>query len=928
MLDVTRWGNRRAGEPRYLRVLIDEELHLAGDPIAVSQARQFVRTVMTDQAPDLVDDVELAMSELVTNAVLHTDSDIMVRLLSDDRQVRIEVYDGSAASPLRIRPGIGSTTGRGLALVGSLASNWGVDSGPAGKVIWAEIGSTTEGRIVSEPDSTTVRPTHDVPRPSPGSAPVDVYLGEVPTDLLVQAKEHLDNLVRELELAEFGASSGLTQAIPGDMVDLIDTVLGEFADVRRSIKEQAARALAEGRPRTSLTLRIPVSTADAGEAYLEALERADKFAHASRLLTLATPPQHRAFRRWYVHSLIQQLRAAARGEPVPQTPSFEEHLLNELAAVRTAQQSSEMLAARLAHLQELTAELTDATDVGDIADVFVSHATEAFGAEFVAVYELSGDLLTLLRTRGLTLDQLLGWDMLPVDADVPACVAVREGRVETVTWGEDLEERYPDLPDQMDDPRSIMCAPMRVGGRTLGVIALTLDIHRDVTDPQETAFLASLAHACAQAMDRARALMAERRTADKLEVLAAASAELVAAGGQPATLDSVVELLVPRFADWAWVRTTADSRLGHGAITHADPNCLAAAEKQQVYDDVSLGLADLEPHGDEGARLVPVVTDAMLADVVRDDRHLELLHAIGLRSLIVTPLVASGHKHGTLTMAYGTSGRRYSEEDLPFAEDLGHRTALAIEQAVQFQAQTGRLATITRIAEAAQHAILADVPDRVGSVRLAGSYVSAAREALIGGDMFEVVLVPGGVRLLVGDARGKGLDAVRLATVVLGFFRSAAAEPMSLAGLAWQMDRRLTPYLDDEDFVTTVMVEIDRTGHCQVVSCGHPFPLLFTKAGMQEVECPVSLPLGLDAQPRTVHLDLEPGDRLLLYTDGLVEARNADGDYADLSEVAAPLQTGDLRTGLDDVLARLRTSTREDLDDDLSLLVAEFLPEN
>jgi serine phosphatase RsbU (regulator of sigma subunit) len=211
-------------------------------------------------------------------------------------------------------------------------------------------------------------------------------------------------------------------------------------------------------------------------------------------------------------------------------------------------------------------------------------------------------------------------------------------------------------------------------------------------------------------------------------------------------------------------------------------------------------------------------------------------------------------------------------------------------------------------------------------VQLAGSYVSAAREAMIGGDMYEVVPTAGGVRLFVGDVRGKGLDAVRLATVVLGFFRSAAAEPISLAGLAWQMDRRLAPYLTDEDFVTAVMVEIDAAGHCQVVSCGHPFPLLCDINGIREIECPVSLPLGLDAQPRTVHMDLEPGDRLFLYTDGLVEARSATGAYPDLMELAAPLREGDLRAGLDDVLVRLRTATREELDDDLSLLVASYQP--
>ena len=915
---------------------IDAELRLSGDAIAVRRARRFVRELLVDAPEDLVNDAELTVSELVTNAVLHTESDVWLRLRRKGPGVRIDVYDDSTSTPLPADAGDEATTGRGLALVTSLATKWGVEPRGEGKIIWCELGDVEDLRErVEQPESADRDLTDSRGATSPvaveGSTDqdrlVDVDLGDVPTDLLAAAKEHVDNLVRELELAQLGASSGVARAIPPDMIELIDTVLGQFSQVRRAVKELALQAIAAGQERTRLCLSVPVGIADVAQSYLMALEQADSFARAVRLITLATPPQHRAFRRWYVHSLVAQLRAAERGEDLPAATSFEQYLLDELDAVASAQQAAEMLADRLSHLQDLTAELTDVTDVGDIAEVFVNHATHAFGATFAAVYELDGDRLVALRNKGVSQARFGGWESIPIDADIPACEAARTGQVVSVPFGPDLLERYPTLTYTAIDRRSIMCAPMRVGERTLGVIALTLDEHRDVTDPQEIAFLASLSDACAQALDRARALAAERRTTDKLEVLAAASAELVSSLDYRATLTNIADLMVPRFADWCAIRTVSDGTWDELTMSHVDPSCLQYADALSVIHG--------DPEEGEGSALVmrtgtpmfmPVVTDEMLVGAARDEEHLQLMRGIGVESLIIVPLLADGNGFGVLTMAYGVSGRRYEEEDLTFAEDLAHRAALAVLQAQRYDQQSGQLAAITRVAEAAQHAILTKVPERVGAVQLAGSYVSAAREAMIGGDMYEVVPTAGGVRLLVGDVRGKGLDAVRLATVVLGFFRSAAAEPISLAGLAWQMDRRLAPYLTDEDFVTAVMVEIDAAGHCQVVSCGHPFPLLCDINGIREIECPVSLPLGLDAQPRTVHLDLEPGDRLFLYTDGLVEARSATGAYADLMELAAPLREGDLRAGLDAVLVRLRTATREELDDDLSLLVASYQP--
>jgi len=215
-------------------------------------------------------------------------------------------------------------------------------------------------------------------------------------------------------------------------------------------------------------------------------------------------------------------------------------------------------------------------------------------------------------------------------------------------------------------------------------------------------------------------------------------------------------------------------------------------------------------------------------------------------------------------------------------------------------------------------------PPRIGSVELSARYVSAAAEALVGGDLYEVVERDGAARLLVGDVRGKGLEAVRLATVVLGEFRAAAADIELLPDVARQIDRRLRRYLSDEDFVTAVLAEIDADGHYTLVSCGHP-PALVARGGViEEVRAPDGLPLGLGTEPEAVTGVLEPGHRLFLYTDGLVEARGSDDRFVPVRDVVAPLAAGRVDEVLDKVLVALRAAVGGVLADDLALLVAQY----
>ena len=143
-----------------------------------------------------------------------------------------------------------------------------------------------------------------------------VVLGDVPTDLLIEAKAHMDNVVRELSLAEADATTRSDEQFGA----LIRTVVHSFGDARDAIKRQAIAASRRGDQRTSLTLLLPLSAADAGEAYLAALDEVDTYSRAARLLTLETPPDHKLFRRWYVEAVVTQLRDLAAGrDPEPVT---------------------------------------------------------------------------------------------------------------------------------------------------------------------------------------------------------------------------------------------------------------------------------------------------------------------------------------------------------------------------------------------------------------------------------------------------------------------------------------------------------------------------------------------------------------------------------------------------------------------------------
>ena len=250
---------------------------------------------------------------------------------------------------------------------------------------------------------------------------------------------------------------------------------------------------------------------------------------------------------------------------------------------------------------------------------------------------------------------------------------------------------------------------------------------------------------------------------------------------------------------------------------------------------------------------------------------------------------------------------------------------VAVVLAVVRVRREAQLARMVRIAEVAQRAILPVVPRRIGPVAASVRYVSAAEDALVGGDLYDWFQSDRRVCFIVADVRGKGVGAVGQAARVIRAFRQSAASLTDPAKMAAAMSRYLAPFLDDEEFVTAVLMQVVGRGRVTLVSCGHPPPLLVTgQDGADLVDVPAGLPLGLGETYMAVTVPWAPGDRFLLYTDGLSEARNARSEFLELEQLGALVRNAPFSGALDEVLRMLRRHVpRGHFPDDLAMVLVE-----
>ncbi|HEV7888028.1 MAG TPA: SpoIIE family protein phosphatase, partial [Acidimicrobiales bacterium] len=557
-----------------------------------------------------------------------------------------------------------------------------------------------------------------------------------------------------------------------------------------------------------------------------------------------------------------------------------------LDRLEAARESSERAVERLTRLQAVTAALSQAADVDRVTTVVVEQACRELGGErgTLSVVDGSGQNLILVAAYGLEPDVMVTWHSYPLDGQLPASEAARTGELVLLSSTAERNRRYPAIattPPFHD--HALACVPLVFEGRTAGVISLSFGTTRSFPN-EDRRFLEALGAQCAQALERARLYEGARESAQRQSFLADASRLLSSSLDYQDTLARLTRLAVPDLADAASVHLWDGDDLRLVALAHADPegeqvmHDLSARDRNVAVDPTMRGVATTGE-----SVLSPEVPPEIWPQIAEDDEHLALLQKLNTTSGLLVALGPRQRPLGLLVLSMNESGRRFTDSDRTLVEDLAGRAGVAIENAIAHRARAEQ-------ARVLQQSLLPPGVPTIPGLDVAVHYRAAGDGTIVGGDFFDLFpLTPGlhGARwgVVMGDVSGKGVEAASL-TALARYTVRAVAMTENLPSAVLRMCNRAVLEADTgESFCTIVFAVIETgTGRARVTTSagGHPLPLRRTAAG--EIG-PVGRPgtaIGLfpDADLSDETVELGPGDTLVLFTDGLVEARTPAGDFA------------------------------------------------
>lgn len=350
------------------------------------------------------------------------------------------------------------------------------------------------------------------------------------------------------------------------------------------------------------------------------------------------------------------------------------------------------------------------------------------------------------------------------------------------------------------------------------------------------------------------------------------------------TLQGVARLAVPRLGDWCGIDLLDErGRIVPVAIEHLDPEKVALArrlrERHPPDPRAPVGIAAVLRTG--VPEHVEDVTDEQLAAVARDDEHLELLRALGFRAVLIVPLGPDDKPIGALTLVLAEQERRFTAGDVALARELARRATTAIENARLYSERAA-------IAHTLQAGLLPGALEAPPGYDVAVLFRPAGAANEVGGDFYDLVRLDGHWLAFVGDVAGKGA----VAAAVTARARYTIAGVAQASGDVNEALVRLNTALlalPAHPLCTACCVTLHGDSGAVSVSCaGHPPPIRITAGGAEPVACHGPL-LGAAASSTWGAADavLEPGECLVLYTDGVTDAVGAQERFGSERLLAA-----------------------------------------
>jgi PAS domain S-box-containing protein len=393
--------------------------------------------------------------------------------------------------------------------------------------------------------------------------------------------------------------------------------------------------------------------------------------------------------------------------------------------------------------------------------------------------------------------------------------------------------------------------------------------------------------------------------------LADAATVLASSLDYETTLQQVAELAIPAFADGCIVELAdADDQLLPVAIAHRDRERVALLrelrKKHPAEHRASRGVGHVFRTGD--SELYSELDMAVLREGGPADRQLDLLETFGVRSLMIVPMRTGGRRLGTIAFAVSESPRRYDRTDLSVAEELARRAAVAIDNARLYRERS-------YIARTLQESLLPpELPDVAGA-EVAARFQPAGEATEVGGDFYDVFDTSHGWSVVMGDVCGKGADAAAVTALARYTLRTLGVQESSPAEVLRKLNEALLRQRSDRRFCTVAYASLQVNGGGSADVClasgGHPLPYVLRADGTVEAVGKPGTLLGVlsDVSVSDTRVRLQRGDVMVLYTDGVTEARGPEGMLGNdrLAEVLASCAGLDAKS----VAARIESAALE-----------------